>query len=119
MASDSAALLTAEAILAAQDTPEDTVLVPEWGGSVKVRGLTKRQQIDIRREAMVAGEVDQEKVQMGIWLQGVVQPRFTPEQLGPLLEKNAGAVDRVLSAILGLSGMTEEAVKEKEKMFRS
>ena len=34
------ALLSKEAILAAQDVVTELVEVPEWGGSVRVRGLT-------------------------------------------------------------------------------
>ena len=32
-------LLSKEAILAAQDLPSEDVEVPEWGGTVRVRGL--------------------------------------------------------------------------------
>lgn len=120
MATDSATppRLTVEAILAAADTPKDTVLVPEWGGTVEVIGLTKRQQVDIRRGSMVDGEVDPEKVQAAIFREGVIDPIFTEDQMGSLFEKSAGAVDRVLTVILRLSGMDEEAVKQKEKTFR-
>lgn len=111
-------ILTVEAILAAPDTQTDVVPVPEWGGAVKVIGLTKRQQVDIRREALVDGEVDPEKVQQGIWREGVIEPRFAADTLGALFDKNAGVVDRVLSRILALSGMEEGSVKDKEKMFR-
>lgn len=118
MAADSAnGYLTAEAILGAADTQTDDVLVPEWGGKVKVIGLTKRQQVDIRRASMVAGDVDQEKVQQGIWLQGVIEPRFSEDQLGPLFDKNAGVVDRVIARILALSGMEDDSVKKKEATF--
>lgn len=121
MATDSAkqpAILTVEAILAAPDTQTEIVEVPEWGGAVKVIGLTKRQQVDIRREALVNGEVDPEKVQQGIWREGVLEPRFDESTVGALFDKSAGAVDKVLSVILRLSGMEEGAVKEKEKTFR-
>lgn len=120
MATDSAkpTILSVEAILAAPDTQTEIVEVPEWGGAVKVIGLTKRQQVDIRREALVNGDVDPEKVQQGIWREGVIEPRFPEEQLGALFDKNAGVVDRVLAVILRLSGMEEGAAKEKEKMFR-
>lgn len=121
MAADSAkqpVILTTEAILGAADTQDELVEVPEWGGSVRVRGLTKRQQVDIRRAALVAGEVDPEKVQQGLWIEGVIEPRFTVDQLGPLFDKNAGVIDRVLSVVLRLSGMEDDSVKKKEAQFR-
>jgi hypothetical protein len=116
---EAATILSVEAILAKADTPEDRVEVPEWGGFVVVRGLTKRQQIDIRRASMRDGVVDPEESQRRIWQEGVVDPRFPDEALGPLFDKNAGAVDRVMSRILELSGMNESAVRDREKTFRS
>lgn len=122
MATDSATqqYLSVDDILAANDAVEEDVEMPEWGpnGRVRVKGLTKRQQVDIRRAAMVAGEVDPEKVQMGIWQQGVIEPRFPDEALGPLFDKSAGPVDRVLAVILRLSGMEDDSVKKKEATFR-
>lgn len=109
---------SAEEILATEDTTTDDVFVPEWQSWVKVRGITKRQQIDIRNSSMVEGEPDAEKAQMGLWLAAVVQPQFNESQIAALFEKNAGAVDRVLSRVLELSGMKEEALKEKKSSFR-
>ena len=37
------AILSRDAILAADDLPRETVEVPEWGGAVVVQGLTSRQ----------------------------------------------------------------------------
>lgn len=111
-------MLTAEAILGAADTPEEVLPVPEWGGSVRIRGLTKRQQVDARARSMVNGEVDVAESQMVLWMEGVIEPRFTREQMAALFEKNAGAVDRVLKRLLVLSGMDDGAVKEKERQFR-
>lgn len=118
MATSEPVILTVEAILAAADTPEDTVSVPEWGGAVRVRGLTKHQQQDIRVRATVNGSVDEERSQQLLWTEGVIEPRFTEDQMFALFEKQAGAVDRVLKRLLELSGMTEEAVTNKEAAFR-
>jgi len=35
------AILTAEQLLAADDLPEETLPIPEWGGEVVLRGLTR------------------------------------------------------------------------------
>lgn len=105
-------------ILAIADTPEAVVHVKEWDTDIKVRGLTKRQQIDIRQRAMRDGEVDPEWVQRYMWLEGVVEPKFSDEQIGQLFEKNAGAVDTVLTRLLELSGMDPEAIKKREATFR-
>lgn len=109
---------TAEEILATVDTRKDEVPVPEWDTSIQVIGLTKRQQLDIRTRSLVEGETDEEKVQMFMWLEGVVEPKFTEDQLPGLFEKNAGPVDRVLKRILELSGMKPEDLKAKGSEFR-
>lgn len=109
---------TAADILAIDDTPTLDIFVAEWDTEVTVRGLTKRQQVDIRTRALRDGEPDPEMTQRFMWLEGVVNPVFTEEQLGPLFEKNAGAVDQVLNAILRLSGMDQEALKRREAAFR-
>lgn len=110
--------ITADDILAINDTETDVVYVHQWRTNVKVQGLTKRQQLDIRQRSMVNGEVDAEKSQQYMWLEGVVEPRFTEDQLGPLFEKSAGAIDLVLTRVLELSGMKPEDLKAKEAAFR-
>ena len=115
---DGPAYLSVEAILSAPDTPEEVLFIKQWNGSVKIKGLTKRQQVDIRNRAMREGpEPDPEWVQRYMWLEAVIEPRFTEEQLGALFEKNAGAVDHVLSRVLFLSGMDQEAIKRREATF--
>lgn len=109
--------LTAAEILALPDTPTEEVYVPEWDTIVTVRGLTKRQQIDIRNASIVDGEPDLEKSQQGLWLEGVVDPKFEQTQIAQLFEKNAGAVDTVLKKVLTLSGMQPEDLKKKEAEF--
>lgn len=108
---------TAEEILALKDTTTSEVYVREWDTLVTVIGLTKKQQVDIRKAAIVDGEVDVEKTQAGVFLQGVVEPRFQEEHLPALFDKNAGAIDTILTAIMGLSGMSEGAVSKKEAEF--
>jgi hypothetical protein len=109
---------TAAEILATEDTKTKDVYVEEWDTFVTVRGLTKRQQLDIRTASMVNGEPDAEKSQQGLWLEGVTAPKFEEHQLPLLFEKNAGAVDTVLKEVLILSGMGEGMLTEKKKEFR-
>lgn len=112
-------LLTVDEILTAPDLTEKRVEVPEWGGSVKVRSLTKGQQHAIRQAARRSdGEIDSDYVEILMFVEGVIEPRFDLKQAALLKDKNAGAVDRVLAVILEISGMTPKAVKEAEKRFR-
>jgi hypothetical protein len=109
---------TVEEILAIKDTRTRDVFIPDWDTAVTVTGLTKRQQLDIRKAAMVDGEVDNDKVQAGVFQQGVVDPKFTEDQMALVFEKNAGPVDNIITAILELSGMKEGDLAKKEGEFR-
>lgn len=112
-----------EEILATTDTPEEVFYVAAWETHLRLKGLTKQQQVDIRTRSMRAndkGEMEPDPVetQKAMWLEGVVEPKFTEEHLGPLFQKSAGAVDDVLSRIMHLSGMDPEAIKRREAAFR-
>jgi hypothetical protein len=109
--------LTVSDILAASDITEEEVEVPEWGGSVRIRGFTKVRQQELRRMATDPrnGKIDGEKLEMQIFIYGVIDPKFEPVQQTELKEKSAGALDRVLKRILAISGMSEDAVEEAVK----
>jgi hypothetical protein len=109
---------TAAEILATNDTKTDEVYIEDWDTVVKVQGLTKRQQLDIREASVVDGEMNAEKSQAGMWREGVLEPKFTEAETAQVFEKSAGPVDRVLSRILELSGMKPEDLKRKEGEFR-
>lgn len=46
---------------------------------------------------------------------GLIEPAITPEQAAGLSVKANAAVDRILKAIMKLSGMTKEAQEEASK----
>lgn len=117
MAGDKGKMLTVAQILEAQDLEERVVDVPEWGGVVRVRGFTKAQQQQMRKQATVAEEVDSDRLELLMFVHGVVDPKFSPDQAGLLQQKSAGLVDRVLTAVLEVSGMTKDALKKAEKSF--
>lgn len=110
--------LTIDAILAAPDVKEDVVDVPEWGGRVKVRGLTKAKQQELREAATVNGELQQSKLELGMIAACMAEPQVTMDQTEQLRAKLAGPVDRILQAILTVSGLQPKAVKEAERVFR-
>lgn len=112
-------ILTADEILAAQDLEERIVEVPEWGGAVKIRGLTKAAQQQVRRQATGPdGQVDADRLEILMLAACVIEPQFTEEQVERLKQKSATAVDRVLQAVLDLAGLSPEAVKQAQKSFR-
>ncbi len=109
-------LLTVDQILACPDLVEEVVEVPEWGGSVKVRAFSKAVQQQVRSEARIADEIDDNRLEMLIFLHGVIEPQFSADQYELLRGKSAAAIDRVserISKLSGLSGGAVDAAKEK------
>ena len=105
-------------ILASVDVREKELDVPEWQCSLLLRGLTKRQQLEVRKNSQLAnGETDQNQVELNLFMAGVVEPQFRPEHFGRLIDKSAGAIDRVNKEITALSGMTDDAVEEARVSF--
>lgn len=85
---------TLEEIVAAQDLVEEDVDVPEWGRSIKVRGLTVREQF----EAAEAGD-DKPRQAVLMLSRAFVEPAISEEQAQLLLDKSGAAMMRILEAI--------------------
>lgn len=102
--------LTVDAILAASDLPAEVVEVPEWGGRIKVQGLTRAAYDGIAKAAEVAiaptgpGQIassrrDDDKFSDLLFLACVVEPLFTEEHIPALRGKSLSALNRVYQAI--------------------
>jgi hypothetical protein len=102
--------LTIDQILAANDLPTEVVEVPEWGGRVKVQGLSRASYDAIAKAAEVtvpatgpgqqAGtKRDDDKFSDLLFVACVVEPRFTDEHIPALRDKSLGALNRVYQAI--------------------
>lgn len=110
-------LLTKEQILSAQDLPTEDVSVPEWGGSVRVRGMTGSE-----RDAWELLQLDEKKpadIRATLVAFTLVDEKgallFTPAEISALGKKSAKALQRVFRVAQKLSRITEADVKELEK----
>lgn len=120
-------LLTRDAILGASDIKTEDVHVPEWGGTVRVKGLTAAQRdrfeadsvtgngkrrdvnlINIRARLVALSIVGEDGAQL-----------FNPGDVKALGDKSAGALDRVFSVASRLSGIGEEDIEELGKPLES
>lgn len=107
-------------ILAAADLQYDDVAVPEWGGTVRVRGLTGRERDAF--EAAVASakgkdvKLNLQNVRARLVALSVVDADgariFDERDIGALGEKSAQALERVFQAAMRLSGLTPTDVKD-------
>lgn len=107
-------LLTKDAILAAQDIPYEDVEVPEWGGVVRIRGLSAKDRDEL---GLTFDANDKESVLglRGRLLQKVIvgddgNLLFTPEQLDEIVGKAASVIDKLFNVAQRLSGFSKSEV---------
>jgi hypothetical protein len=115
--------LTREQILEVKDLQFEDVEVPEWGGTLRVRGLT-----GIERDRFEETILDQRgknvKVKMTNLRARLValsvvdeqgQALFTQNDIGVLGRKSAAALQRVFNVAQRLSGFSDEDLEELAK----
>ena len=104
-------------LLAIDDKREAWVDLPQWGFKVKVRSLSKAEQIKLRKQATVQGKVDQNRLEGLLLVHGMTQPRMTIDHINRVFEKQGGLVDKILMTILDISGMNDDSQTQVEAEF--
>ncbi len=109
--------LSKDDILKATDNDPAEVDVPEWGGTVLVRGMTGRERDAFEVSLMTPGrggrrEVNPANVRAKVVARCVVDDDgnrlFTDADVTELGGKSAAAIDRVYAVAARLSGMSDE-----------
>lgn len=115
------ALLSKDEILSAK-LPTREVDVPEWGGAVLVRSMTafERDKFEmyLQRQKETAGSASfstRAYVASCTIVGEDGQRLFSDEDVQILGQKSAHALDRILDAVLSLSGMESGAIEDAEK----
>lgn len=116
-------LLTREAILAAPDLPTESVSVPEWGGTVLVRGLTGTERDAFEAESFAARgkdvEINRVNLRARLVTRTIVDDAgkrvFTDQDIAILGSKSAAALDRVFEVSSRLSGLGARDVEDLAK----
>lgn len=113
-------MLTRDQILDADDLPVEEVEVPEWGGSVLVRGMqgTERDRFEmamyLNRDDLEERAVVRARVVAWCTIGEDRHQLFTPKDVERLGRKSGIALDRIFEVAKRLSGIGEKAVKEAE-----
>lgn len=116
-------LLTRQDILAIRDIRTEIVLVPEWGGAVKIRAMSGKER-DAWETAMfqIDGKdvkMNKENIRAKLVALTVVDEAntrlFSEADIEALGEKSSSALDRVYQASQKLSGLTPDDIKELTK----
>lgn len=105
-------------LLGVDDSSEEWFPVPEWGFKLKIKSLSKADQIRCRKMATRQGRFDSDAFEGFLLMAGIVSPRLSPEHIDRLQGKNVGTVSKILRRILELSNMMDEDTAEAEADFR-
>ena len=118
------AYLGKDDILKADDLPERDIEVPQWGGVVRVRGLTGTER-DRFEFSLAAARNDPSKVQVRAEIVGRClvdgdgERLFTDSEITKLGAKSGAALDRVFDVVRELSGMDDGAADREAEDFGS
>jgi hypothetical protein len=113
--------LTAADIWAAPDIETRDVFVPQWGGTVTIKTLSKKEISDIQKASQYYDyrtkqqETDQNKAEALTFCTALVDPIILVEDYPKVEAKSAGAVVVIANAITDLLGLTQAAVDEAGK----
>lgn len=110
-------ILSVEDVLAAPDVEEIVYEVPEWGGAVRIRGLSLERISFLRRQATTAGRPDNDKFESFLFRDCLVEPQLSPEQYAVLRKKPAGPLSRMMAKMMELCGLSDSAVADAEATF--
>lgn len=113
-------------ILSAKDLPIEEVAVPEWGGTVFVRGMNGAERdafelsvIDQKQR----GKVDLNNIRAKLCALTICDESgeriFSENDVAALAKKSAAALSRVFVVAQRLSGMTEDDAREIHQDFLS
>lgn len=115
--------LTREKILAAQDVRFEEVPVPEWGGVVRVKGLTGKER-DALEFSMIQGKGKKASVNLANLRAKLVSQAcvdeagnriFSDDDVAALGNKSAAALQRIFDVAQRLSGLSDDDVEELTK----
>lgn len=103
-------ILSKEELLANRNLPEAVVEIPELGGSVRVRGLSRKEILDLNKDD------DGYDIEDRLMAAGLLEPQLTIEEVAHLRAISPGMeLQEVLLKINLLSGMSKESAKEAYK----
>lgn len=108
-------ILSIEDIENAVDTETKIIDVPEWGGAIKIKSITKGAQWKMAKAS--EDKMDASLFERLLLTNSIIEPEFTEETIEILYEKSAEVVNRVLASIYDISGLSGEVQAEIGEEF--
>lgn len=109
--------------LASDDTAEEKMFIPEWGGNITIKPLTKTEVDFIRKRSRgkdVRTKSDRNALyERELFVAGVLMKgkNVTRTEYQRLLEKNAGVMIRITNRIAEKSGLQEDSEEKRTARF--
>ncbi len=112
--------LTRDDILSVQDIEIEEVEVPEWGGTVFVKGMTgterDRFEASITEQRGKSAKVNMSNIRAKLASESICDEDgtklFSVKDVTALGAKSASGLDRVFSVAMRLSGITDDDIEE-------
>ena len=116
---DTETLLTKSQILEADDIKSEIVDVPEWGGKVKVSGLSAEQSIIVGSIMSEGEDSNPEELAELLVTAAALGMGWERSDVSALGRKSFSAVERVANKTMDLSGMTNKAAPKKKARVKT
>lgn len=104
--------LSADAILAVDDSVTETVSVPEWKGEVFIKSMTGTERDEFEANLRRGGDLDLRNARAKLLVRVIVNSegtrKFSDVQASALGKKNAAILNRLYEVAARLCGLGEE-----------
>ena len=99
--------LSVDDIKSLPDVPEKVIEIPQWKTNIKVKGISKKMQIELGR--LIQGDTtDAFDYQKELLKASVIEPALDDESIDMLYEKDASVIDLIFAELNELNGVGSE-----------
>jgi len=99
------------------NVPVKEIHIPEWNAKVKVKGLTKKMQVELARISS-ADTSDAFDYQRALLKASVIEPELDDDAIDLLYEKDAKVIDNLFVEIADLNGVGGDVQQEIADEFQ-
>tara|TARA_R100001510_G_C7620728_1_gene181693 strand:+ start:510 stop:851 length:342 start_codon:yes stop_codon:yes gene_type:complete len=99
------------------NVPVKDIVIPEWKTKVKVKGLTKKMQVELARIS-TADDSDAFDYQKALLKASVIEPQLDDEAIDMLYEKDATVIDKLFVEIADLNGVGGDVQQDIAEQFQ-
>ena len=112
-----AKILNLDDIKSLPDVPTKTIDIPQWNVSIKVKGISKKMQIELGR--LINGEqTDAFDYQKALLKASVIEPQLDDEAIELLYDKDANVIDKLFIQIADMNGVGGDSQQDIAEEFQ-